>query len=593
MIVRELQTLLSFKTDGRGADEFDQRIDRLRAAATAAAAAIAAAFGFDRIERASDNLTTSMNRLGASTDNVEQAAEAYELLYTSARETGIAVVESTKGFMRFAPAMRRAGFTMQDTVDLLDGLQKGLLAAGAGTAETASVFTQLGQAVNSGVFQGEELNAFLENASPTLVQAFADALGIAREELKKLASEGKLTNKNVLPALIASARAGRDEFGRMIPTNELRKARTAVAIERWVAELDKAFQATRRWGLAITRVGDSFDRWRSRIPMIRDFINQLGGLEQILSSVAIGVVYLTTVQAALNGALSATIARVALLTAGFAAAVAAGLLLHDLFTWMSGSDTQTLFGKMFGPFDKAIGGISPGLLELKSQLENLRTLFLGTPDEAMKAWQKLKDFISNLLDEATANWPEIARNALGIRRSGDRASAVSAPPGVEPPSTGLPGLVSLPMGPNLPGYGSRLSSAYLRSAREETWAPFLDVLKQGLRDFTGWLGFRQRVDQPDGSTRLLAPGENMNQAILGSMGSRQNNVQVSAPASITVPVTVHATGVSGPEVAAGAASGVRQGVEQALQARDGALARQIRNGIPDTEGWGGPSVVTP
>lgn len=586
---------MSFKTDGRGADEFDQRVDRLRAAAAAAAAAIAAAFSFDRLVKAGDDLTTSMNRLGASTDNVEQAAEAYELLYTSARETGIAVVESTKGFMRFAPAMRRAGFTMQDTVDLLDGLQKGLLAAGAGTAETASVFTQLGQAVNSGVFQGEELNAFLENASPTLVQAFAEALGIAREELKKLASEGKLTNKNVLPALVASARAGRDEFGKMRVTVELAMARGRVAVDRFLAEFDRGFQITEKLGRLVQRVGNNFDDWRKHIPAIRDFINQLGGLEQILASVAIGVVYLTTVQSALNGALSATIARVALLTAGLGAAVLAGLLLHDFFTWMSGSDTKTFFGRMFGPFDKAIGGMSPGILELKSQLENLRTMFLGTPDEAIKAWQRLKDFIANMLDEATAGWPQWAREAAGIRTNGDRAAIRSTPLGVEPPATGLPLTApgqrsDVPAGP---GYASRLGSAYLRSAQEETWAPFIEVLKQGLRDFTGWLGFRQRVDQPDGTTRLLAPGENMNQAILGSMGSRQNNVSVSAPASINVPVTVHATGVSAPEVAAGAASGVRQGVEQALQARDGALARQIRNGIPDTEGWGGPAVVTP
>lgn len=558
MIVRELQTLLSFRADNREAQKWEQGLERMQRLALGLGAALAGAFGIRKIIEAGDAYTTTMNRLGASTTTAEQATQAYEGLYASARETGIAVQDSSKAFMRFSPAMTRLGYNLTDTIALVDGLQKGLLAAGSTAAESASVFQQLGQAINSGVFQGEELGSFLENASPTLVAKFAEALGTTADKLKKMGEDGKLTTSNVLPALIAAARAGRDEFGRMRVTVALAMARSGIAIDRFTAELERAFQFTEKLARVIETAGKKFDEWRAYIPTIQRVVNELGGLEQILASVALGVIYVTAVIAASNGALTAMIARFAVLSAGIMAVVAAGLLLHDFFTWMQGGDTKTLFGEMFGSFQDVIGPYKPGLDELKRQLEEVKTILVGTPDEAAAAWARLKTYLKGFWNDVTAEWPAWAKTAIGIE--GDGAAAVA-------------------------GAGAslieRAREPIAEAYRRDDPSSIGDWFMRELRDVLGALGVRQRVQQPDGSTQLLAPGQSMNDALLRRTGPAGTAVQNNS-ATVTNNVTVNATGVSGPEVA----SAAQQGINQVLStghwferlAREGAMANPAFEG---------------
>jgi tape measure domain-containing protein len=601
VIVRELQTLLSFRTNMRGADDFDNRLDGLKRAAAAAAAAIAAAFSIKEVIRAGDAYTTTMNRLGAATDGPEQAAKAYEALYSSARETGVAVDETSKAFMRFSPAMTKAGFSMDDTVGLIDGLQKGLLAAGANASETSAVFQQLGQAINSGVFQGEELGSFLENASPTLVTKFADALGTTSDKLKEMGSEGKLTTKNVLPALVAAAKAGRDEFGKMRPTVELSMARSRVAVDRFLAELERGMDFTRRLAEIIEAAGRKIDEWRRYIPGIRDLINEFGGLERILSAVALGAGYLGLVLLAFNGTLSATIARLALLTAQFTAVVAVGLLLQDFITWMQGGDTKTLFGEWFGPFDQAVAPIRPALEELKRQLLDVKAVFLGTPDEAQQAWERLKSYLKGFWNDIIADWPDWLKSAVGFKVDAPGSPpGGSNTPGVEPPSSGYiaPQMTLEQQRNAAAGVSERqafvpqLAMATAQSAVTEDVKPIMDTIRDGFRDLLGSIGFRQRIDDADGKPRVLQPGENMVDALRRSAAPTTNNNTANQTNTVNNNIVVNATGVSGPEVASGASRGVGQAMDDFNLNAD-RLARSLRMALPGVGGAGGQLEVMP
>ena len=69
-----------------------------------------------------------------------------------------------------------------------------------GTAQAASAQLQLNQALGSGRLQGEEFNAINE-ATPQLLDAVAKVMGVTRGELRKLASEGKISSKILIQAL--------------------------------------------------------------------------------------------------------------------------------------------------------------------------------------------------------------------------------------------------------------------------------------------------------------------------------------------------------------------------------------------------------
>lgn len=71
---------------------------------------------------------------------------------------------------------------------------------GAGAAQASSAILQLSQAMAAGKLAGDEFSSINENA-PRLMDLFAEAIGKPRGELKKLASDGKITAAVIAKAL--------------------------------------------------------------------------------------------------------------------------------------------------------------------------------------------------------------------------------------------------------------------------------------------------------------------------------------------------------------------------------------------------------
>jgi tape measure domain-containing protein len=75
-----------------------------------------------------------------------------------------------------------------------------LKVGGATAQEAASSILQLGQAMGSGVLNGDEFKSLAENSS-FFLDVLSKSMGVARGELKKLGSEGKITGKEIAKAL--------------------------------------------------------------------------------------------------------------------------------------------------------------------------------------------------------------------------------------------------------------------------------------------------------------------------------------------------------------------------------------------------------
>lgn len=398
-VIRELIVSLGFDINKRPLDELENRIDRipgkispvvgqLRNMFVAAAAGLSLGAGVREFVKAGDEITKVNNRLRES---AQVPAEAFELIYNSARETGVAMMDTSAAFMRFAPAMRAAGFGDGAVISTLDGLQKSLIAAGSSAAETGSILTQLGQAVNSNNFAGDELKSFLENAPPALVDEFAKALGVAREEIKKLGSEGKLTNKNVLPALIAAAKASQNSFGRMQVTVDLALARARVAWTRFAAELNSTMGLNDAIVRGIQAIGNSLDWLRTKLPAIMEFINQNIGLQGSLEAlgIAMALVFGPSLVRML-GAATAAAMRFAF-TVGLPALGIAllALAIQDVITYMQGG--ESVFGRFVEQLNpEFVKGFSDGIRYLGEALNYV--------------WEKLKEVGSFVKDVLVANF---------------------------------------------------------------------------------------------------------------------------------------------------------------------------------------------
>lgn len=103
------------------------------------------------------------------------------------------------GYMEMADAIIQVSQSAHDAfpdprqaVEFMEGIQKVFAIGGASKEAQKNAMLQLTQGLASGQLQGDEFRSIAENA-PMIENIIAKSMGVSRGELKKLASEGKIT----------------------------------------------------------------------------------------------------------------------------------------------------------------------------------------------------------------------------------------------------------------------------------------------------------------------------------------------------------------------------------------------------------------
>ena len=202
--------------------------------AVGAAAGVAAV----NIARAGDTATATLARLTSATGSLAQAEQVYARLFALSQQTGIAVTESAGAFSRFSVAAKEIGGTNDQVLKLVEGIQKAAIVTGATGQATSAAVLQIGQALASGVLQGDELRSIIENM-PELAAALARELGVGLGQMKQMGSEGKLTADTVFPALLRASEGMSAEFDKMPVTMSRARDILSEATADFGARLDR------------------------------------------------------------------------------------------------------------------------------------------------------------------------------------------------------------------------------------------------------------------------------------------------------------------------------------------------------------------
>ena len=110
-----------------------------------------------------------------------------------------------------------SGANLKDLNDIYEGFNTLLAVNAVNSQQAASAQLQLNQALGSGKLAGEEFNAINE-ATPQLLDEVAKVLGVARGELKQLASDGEISAQVLIEALRRTAEQGGDALADFFKT---------------------------------------------------------------------------------------------------------------------------------------------------------------------------------------------------------------------------------------------------------------------------------------------------------------------------------------------------------------------------------------
>ena len=251
-----------------------------------------AASAFIGLADQAKGIENQLKGIGAGSD------EAKRQIYALAIETRTPL-EATVGLLR---SMQKSlpNQELAQTLTQVGTLNRLLTIGGLDAGARGSVALQFGQALQSGVLQGDELRALRESAPFELMEAIAKAAGGTVEQLKDMGSEGKITRDVMVQALTDLEQVSRDKFGAFQMTVGESMAVFNTALVGTVGELDKTVGASAAFADIISGMGSFLTNHTQAITTLASAMQMLVQVSLVAAGsrglVAVGAAAATTAE---------------------------------------------------------------------------------------------------------------------------------------------------------------------------------------------------------------------------------------------------------------------------------------------------------
>jgi len=354
--VRELVTKISFGLDQGSLNRAESSISKL----SGMLSGIAAFASLRALAGVADSMQSLESRIGMLPQTIGSVGDAFNEVSKHASDNRQSLDAYGTLYNRIGNAAKDYVKTQGDLLKVTDTISQALVVGGATAQEASSVMTQFSQALGAGTLQGEEFRAMAE-AAPQYMDELAIALKIPRSEMKKLASEGKITSKQVIEATMKMSSIFEDKFRKMPMTIG---AATSIIGNKFKTMV----QNMNRESHVVTNVANFFLSAFDRIETgFKSFVEFVGGGTNALKVFGIALLALFGTMA-LGGLLS--ILGAILSPAGLVVAslVLLGLAIDDIYTYMEGG--QSLFGDFLKDLkngDVLTVGLTAALVGLTAQ----------------------------------------------------------------------------------------------------------------------------------------------------------------------------------------------------------------------------------
>lgn len=180
----------------------------------ATAAAGAGLYGLNSMAESQDDVREQERRFTTLLGSQREAVAAYQDIRKAAAETGVAVDVATAAFVSFARATQGLGASRAEIQSIATTVEKLTQIAGANDDESNAAGGAVADMLRKSVVGAEDLRRVLTNV-PQIADQIAAGLGVSVTQLRLMAQEGTLTNRQVMDGLVQRAGAVNEEFARM------------------------------------------------------------------------------------------------------------------------------------------------------------------------------------------------------------------------------------------------------------------------------------------------------------------------------------------------------------------------------------------
>jgi tape measure domain-containing protein len=225
LIVNATKAINPLKKVAQQTQALQNRFDSLKSTVGRLQSALAGV-GFVLIGKQAISAAASFNdlqtRLKLLTRQYGEYEQAQKIAANAAKIFGLSTREATEGIADIFARLRPLGVSLNDIESTFVGFNTVAKLSGTSTTEAATAFRQLAQALGSGRLQGDEFRSISEQV-PGILAAISEETGVAQGNLKKYASEGKITADIVINALKRIESEGAGAISEIVEESDIQK----------------------------------------------------------------------------------------------------------------------------------------------------------------------------------------------------------------------------------------------------------------------------------------------------------------------------------------------------------------------------------
>lgn len=365
MIVRELLIRLGV-VGGRETektfytiDNSVKRLDNSLANLNGILAGLFAGVSVAAFIKIADTMQGLRDQIGNATGDMQGAADMLDKLGEHATRGRVAVDEYASSWAKMHTGVKSFGGTTEDTTKFMDTLSAAFKSNGTPAETVSSALFQLGQSMQSGVIQGEEMNSLID-AQGELFNDLAVSIAGSVPAYKKLQEGGKVTSKMLLEAV-------NKQYDKYVDRLRLAPMKVGDAItvvgNKWKLFTDRMNRETKFVQKIANGIIAVFDKIETKSG---ELIKKFGGIERVLSTLG-----LILTSGGIVVGIYAIGAAIAFITSPFATliAVISGLLLilDDFLVWRKGGDS--MFRDMFGSYNETMKPVEDAVVGMLKKID--------------------------------------------------------------------------------------------------------------------------------------------------------------------------------------------------------------------------------
>lgn len=222
--------------------------------ATGAAAAVLAVTRFGT--QFADSWSDMSSRVGLAIGDMDAAAIVMDRLATVARRTYSATELTAESFLRSSTTLRELGKTTAQQLDYVESLNLALVASGAKGDRAVQVQDALGRAMALGSLRGQEFETVMTRGG-LVTEAIAEELGVTVNQLRALATQGKITGQVMFDAMTKRLEHFRKENEKMPATLADGFGQIRNAFMRLIGTYDQSNKLSESAAMGFVAVADS------------------------------------------------------------------------------------------------------------------------------------------------------------------------------------------------------------------------------------------------------------------------------------------------------------------------------------------------